>query len=117
MKKKALLALLAGALVAVLVSCGGSGSKSKTFTLMNNTGVDLVEMSISHVDAEDWSDQNFLEGKTLADGKSIEISKDIFEKEGTYDVSFTDANDEFYFVWDFNPATDTKLTVKADDKG
>ncbi|RPJ08228.1 MAG: hypothetical protein EHM28_04860 [Spirochaetaceae bacterium] len=81
----------------------------------NETGNVFYEMLISPSDQDDWDFTNQFGAVVLDDGESCYVNKEIFEKKGLYDITFTDTNEGDYFIWEVDVNNTDEITVTMED--
>jgi hypothetical protein len=105
------------AVTLAVIACGADNGQSGSLTIVNTLGVDLKEMMIAPSSLDSWEDdsENKIEGKTIPQGGSLDVSKDLFTKNENYDLWFIDKNDKDYYLWEVDVKNETSIKVTPKD--
>ncbi|MEO6846253.1 MAG: hypothetical protein ABI443_02795 [Chthoniobacterales bacterium] len=96
-----------------LFGAGKAMAADQDFELHNNTGFEIHEVYVSPHSSDDWGD-DILGKKTLADGKSADITFSPKAKAEFWDIQIVDENGKKW-EWEklkLTEITDVTLTVK-----
>ena len=119
--KKLTLSLLAGGLVAVLAlaasssSLGAAQRKNLDFTLVNKTGVDIMEVYLSPTSDDQWG-EDVMGRDILEDGEKVDIKFSSEETECNWDMKVIDEDDDEIVWTKLNLCTANEITVMWENK-
>ena len=108
MKSRALLALSVIAMFVTATAFARAGKQD--FVLHNNTGVEIHELYVSPVTADDW-EEDILGRDTLADGESVKITFDDRDKHVHWDLKVVDSKGNSIEWHDLNLIEISELTL------
>src|SRR5437763_6183199 len=112
MKSRALLALSVIAMFVTATAFARAGKQD--FVLHNNTGVEIHELYVSPVTADDW-EEDILGRDTLADGESVKITFDDRDKHVHWDLKVVDSKGNSIEWHDLNLIEISELTLHYKD--
>lgn len=94
------LALLSTLVLSACASTSNSSGDAVVLELVNATGTELQELYVSHVSEDSW-DEDYLAGRTLANGESIQVPL-MAENSPLYDILTADTQGFAFTRWEAN---------------
>jgi len=111
-KTKAIIAL--GAIVIFVTATAFARAGKQDFVLHNETGVEIHEVYVSPVTADDW-EEDVLGKATLPEGDSVKITFDDRDKRSHWDLKVVDGKGNSIEWHDLNLVDISELTLHYKD--
>ena len=111
-KTKALIAL--GAIAMFVTATAFARAGTQDFVLHNQTGVEIHEVYVSPVTADDW-EEDVLGKETLPNGESVKVTFDDRDKHSHWDLKVTDGKGHSIEWHDLNLVEISEVTLHYKD--
>ena len=111
-KTKAIIVL--GVIVMFVTATAFARAGTQDFVLHNETGVEIHEVYVSHVTADDW-EEDVLGKDTLPEGDSVKITFDDRDKHSHWDLKVVDGKGNSIEWHDLSLVDISELTLHYKD--